>query len=70
MHIFLRALSPNLVVSWMVPANPMTIQETGVAYDPSCVQHAVRINEAEFGLRTWYLAFWRSKAGRLSGLRC
>lgn len=41
------ALSPNLVVGWMDSANPMTISETkGVAYDPSCVQHMVRISEA------------------------
>lgn len=39
-------LSPNLVVGWMDSANPMTISESkGVAYDPSCVQHMVRINE-------------------------
>lgn len=44
------ALSPNLVVGWMDSANPMTIsEETGVAYDPSCVQHAVRISEASLG---------------------
>lgn len=40
------SLSPNLVVGWMDSANPMTISEkTGVAYDPSCVQHMVRISE-------------------------
>lgn len=40
------ALSPNLVVGWMDSAHPMTIsEETGVAYDPSCVQHSVRISE-------------------------
>ena len=40
-------LSPNLMVGWMNSANPMTISnETGVAYDPSCVQHMVRISEA------------------------
>jgi len=40
------ALSPNLVVGWMDSANPMTISEkNGVAYDPSCVQHIVRISE-------------------------
>ncbi|MBP5366200.1 MAG: hypothetical protein J6Y82_09810 [Bacteroidales bacterium] len=40
------ALSPNLVVGWMDSANPMKISEkTGVAYDPSCVQHMVRISE-------------------------
>lgn len=40
------SLSPNLVVGWMDSANPMKISEkTGVAYDPSCVQHMVRISE-------------------------
>ncbi len=40
------ALSPNLMVGWMDSANKMEISEkTGVAYDPSCVQHAVRISE-------------------------
>lgn len=39
-------LSPNLMVGWMNSAYPMTISnETGVAYDPSCVQHIVRISE-------------------------
>lgn len=38
------ALTPNLVVGWMNSAHPMTISsESGVAYDPSCVQHQVRI---------------------------
>ena len=41
------ALSPNLVVGWMDSANPMKISEkSGVAYDPSCVQHMVRISES------------------------
>ena len=40
------ALSPNLVVGWMDSAYPMKISENnGVAYDPSCVQHMVRISE-------------------------
>lgn len=40
------AISPNLVVGWMDSANPMVISEkNGVAYDPSCVQHMVRISE-------------------------
>lgn len=40
------SLSPNLVVGWMDSAYPMKISEkTGVAYDPSCVQHMVRISE-------------------------
>ncbi|MCW3464600.1 hypothetical protein [Chitinophaga nivalis] len=38
------AITPNLVVGWMSSAHRMTISEkTGVAYDPSCVQHQVRI---------------------------
>lgn len=37
-------LSPNLCVGWMSSENPMNISETnGVAYDPSCVQHVVRV---------------------------
>ena len=41
-------LSPNLVVGWMDSAYPMTISEkTGVAYDPSCVQHFVRISDSD-----------------------
>ena len=41
------AISPNLMVGWMNSAYPMTISDkTGVAYDPSCVQHLVRISEA------------------------
>ena len=41
------ALSPNLVVGWMNSAYPMTVDnKTGVAYDPSCVQHQVRISES------------------------
>jgi len=41
------SLSPNLVVGWMDSANPMKVSEsTGVAYDPSCVQHMVRISES------------------------
>jgi hypothetical protein len=40
-------LSPNLMVGWMNSANPMEIsEETGVAYDPSTVQHIVRISES------------------------
>ena len=38
------AITPNLVVGWMNSKSPMTISErTGVAYDPSCVQHEIRI---------------------------
>lgn len=40
------SLSPNLVVGWMDSSFPMKVSEkTGVAYDPSCVQHMVRISE-------------------------
>lgn len=40
------SLSPNLVVGWMDSANEMTISEKdGVAYDPSCVQHMVRVGD-------------------------
>ncbi len=40
------SLSPNLVVGWMDSKYPMEISEkTGVAYDPSCVQHQVRITQ-------------------------
>lgn len=40
------SLSPNLVVGWMDSSNPMKISErTGVAYDPSCVQHMIRVGE-------------------------
>ena len=39
-------LSPNLMVGWMNSAYPMAVSdETGVAYDPSTVQHMVRISE-------------------------
>jgi hypothetical protein len=39
-------LSPNLVVGWMDSKYEMKISErTGVAYDPSCVQHMVRVKE-------------------------
>lgn len=42
------ALSPNLVVGWMNSSYPMKIsEEEGVAYDPSCVQHMVRISEGD-----------------------
>jgi hypothetical protein len=40
------AISPNLMVGWMNSANPMSVSnDTGVAYDPSTVQHIVRIAE-------------------------
>lgn len=38
------AITPNLVVGWMDSKHPMKIsKKSGVAYDPSCVQHQVRI---------------------------
>jgi len=38
------SLTPRLQVGWMNSANPMSIsEENGVAYDPSCVQHLVRV---------------------------
>ena len=41
------ALTPNLVVGWMNSKYPMKIsKKTGVAYDPSCVQHQVRITSS------------------------
>ena len=41
------ALSPNLMVGWMSSEHPMKISEKdGVAYDPSTVQHIVRIGES------------------------
>jgi hypothetical protein len=38
------SLSPNMVIGWMDSKYPMKVSErTGVAYDPSCVQHQVRV---------------------------
>jgi hypothetical protein len=38
------SITPNLVVGWMNSQHKMKISETtGVAYDPSCVQHQVRV---------------------------
>ncbi len=39
------ALSPNLTVGWMNSQHPMRISSSGVAYDPSCVQHQVRVTQ-------------------------
>jgi hypothetical protein len=40
----LGSISPELVVGWMSSEHPMHISEkSGVAYDPSCVQHQVRV---------------------------
>lgn len=41
------AISPNLAVGWMNSVYSMKISEkTGVAYDPSCVQHQVRVTKS------------------------
>lgn len=38
------AVSPNVTVGWMAAEHPMTVSnDTGVAYDPSTVQHMVRV---------------------------
>jgi hypothetical protein len=39
------ALTPNLTVGWMSSQYPMRISASGVAYDPSCVQHQVRVTQ-------------------------
>lgn len=39
------SMSPNMVIGWMDSANEMEITDEGVAYDPSCVQHQVRIGK-------------------------
>lgn len=40
------SISPNLIVGWMNSKYPMTISErSGVAYDPSCVDHQVRVTQ-------------------------
>lgn len=39
------SLSPNLTVGWMSSEHPMRIAASGVAYDPSCVQHQVRVTQ-------------------------
>ncbi|MEO8240106.1 MAG: hypothetical protein ABI576_18520 [Flavobacterium sp.] len=40
------SITPNLVVGWMNSKYPMKISEkTGVAYDPSCVAHQVRVTQ-------------------------
>lgn len=40
------SISPNLVVGWMNSLYPMKISANGVAYDPSCVQHQVRVQKS------------------------
>ncbi len=40
------SITPNLVVGWMDSKYPMSISEkSGVAYDPSCVIHQVRVTQ-------------------------
>ncbi len=40
------SITPNLVVGWMNCCFPMKISETtGVAYDPSCVDHQIKITQ-------------------------
>lgn len=40
------SISPGLVVGWMNAKHKMSIsKKSGVAYDPSCVQHQVRITQ-------------------------
>jgi hypothetical protein len=40
-------ISPNLVLGWMNSKFPMRISaNTGVSYDPSCVQHQVRVTQS------------------------
>lgn len=36
-------LSPNLIVGWMNSNSPMKISKSGVAYNPTAVQHQVRV---------------------------
>ncbi|KWW29909.1 MAG: hypothetical protein AUK63_1136 [bacterium P3] len=56
------ALSPNLVVGWMDSANSMIIsEEKGVAYDPSCVQHMVRISEGNLSKGLVFGVFYVAK---------
>lgn len=39
------SLAPNLVVGWMNSNSPMRISSSGVAYDPTAVQHQVKIKQ-------------------------
>lgn len=39
------SLTPNLVVGWMNSRFPMHISASGVAYDPTAIQHQVRIKQ-------------------------
>jgi len=40
------SLSPNMVVGWMNSKFPMKITKNGVAYDPTAVQHQLRISQS------------------------
>lgn len=40
------SLSPNMVVGWMNSNSPMRISSSGVAYDPTAVQHQIRIKQS------------------------
>lgn len=41
------SLSPNMSIGWMDSKHRMSISEkSGVAYDPSCVQHQVRVTQS------------------------
>ncbi|MDX2245917.1 MAG: hypothetical protein SF052_04015 [Bacteroidia bacterium] len=39
------AIAPNLVIGWMNSKFPMRISPGGIAYDPTAVQHQVRIKQ-------------------------
>ena len=39
------SLAPNVVVGWMNSNLPMRISSSGVAYDPTAVQHQVRVKQ-------------------------
>lgn len=57
------AISPNLVIGWMNSKHKMKISEkTGVAYDPSCVQHQVRVvQNAAKGIVFGVLDVWNNE---------
>ncbi|MFD2717475.1 hypothetical protein ACFST9_02030 [Hymenobacter monticola] len=40
------AIVPNTSIGWMSSEQPMRISQSGVAYDPSCVQHQVRVSKS------------------------
>lgn len=64
------AIAANLMVGWMNSANPMLLsEETGVAYDPSCVQHLVRISENNLS-KGLVFGMLDVDAAKSSGWRC